>query len=93
MDSKNELVDFQNLKKDQFIQKEEPIEVDFIKKEKIEEEEYFSVPVESFEVDKDSVKKEEFENDEIKNSSSSNVWKKFNLFITTSKLHEFKNQV
>ena len=75
MDSKNELVEFETPKKDQLIPKIEPIEVDFIKKEKIEEEEYFSVPVESFEVDKDSVKKEEFDIDEI-DSSSSNVWKK-----------------
>ena len=73
MASKNELVEYQNFKKDLLTPKIEPIEVDFIKKEKIEEEEYFSVPVESFEVDKDSVKKEEFENDEIKNFSSSNV--------------------
>ena len=76
MDSKNEFVEFQNLKKDQFIQKIEPIEVDSIKKEKFEEEEEcFSVAgiVEYFEVDKNLVKKEVFDNDEIKNCSSSNV--------------------
>ena len=72
MASKNELVEYQNLKKDKLIPKIEPIEVDFIKKEIIEEEECFLVPVESFEVDKDSVKREEFDIEEI-NSSSSNV--------------------
>ena len=75
MASKNELAEYQNFKKDQLIPKIEPIEVDFIKKEEIEEEECFSIPgiVESFEVDKNSVKIELFDNDEVKNCSTSNV--------------------
>ena len=95
MDSKNELVGLKNLKKDQFTPKIGPIEVDFIKNEKIDEEECFSFTgiVESFEVDKNSVKKELFDNDEIKNFSLPNVRKKFNLLIKTSQLHEFNNQV
>ena len=64
MDFKNELLD-----DDPF-----PIDVDFIKKEEIEEE-YFVVPgiVDSLEINKDSVKEEVFENEQIENSSSSNV--------------------
>ena len=67
MDSKNEL-----WKEDQFLPKIEPINAEFIKKEKNEDEEYFVVSgiVESFKVDKSSVKKEVFDNE---NCSSSNV--------------------
>ena len=71
MDSKNKLLDnYSFSKEDQLIPKMEPINEDFIKKERIEEEKCFVVAgiVESLKVDKDSVKKEE-----IDNCSSSNV--------------------
>ena len=71
MDSKNEMLDnYLFSKEDQLIPKMEPINDDFIKKERIEEEKCFVVAgiVESLKVDKDSVKKEE-----IDNCSSSNV--------------------
>ena len=77
MDSKNELLDTTPLpKEDQLIPKVEPIDVDFIKKEKNDdEEECFVVPgiVESLKNDEDSVKVEVIENEEIENCSSSNV--------------------
>ena len=65
MDFKNELLD-DNLF---------PIDVDFIKKEEIEEEESFSVAgiVESIKSDKISVKEELYENEEVENYSSTNV--------------------
>ena len=65
MDFKNELLD-----DDPF-----PIDVDFIKKEEIEEEESFSVAgiVESIKSDKISVKEELYENEEVENCSSTNV--------------------
>ena len=65
MDSKNELLD-----DDPF-----PIDVDFIKKEEIEEEESFSVAgiVESIKSDKISVKEELCENEEVESFSSTNV--------------------
>ena len=71
MDSKNEMLDnYLFSKGDQLIPKMEPINENFIKKEKIEEEKCFVVAgiVESLKVDKDSVKEEEIDND-----SSSNV--------------------
>ena len=63
MGSKNELLD--DLQ-DELIPKTEPIDVDSIKKEEIEEE-FFVAPgiLESLEVDKDSVKKETFVNEGI----------------------------
>ena len=69
MDSKNESVDFQNPEKDLLIPKVEPIEVDFIKEEKIEEEESCVDPgiIALHEVGKDSVKKEVLDNDESSN--------------------------
>ena len=74
MDS-NELLD--NCSQDQLIPKIEPINVDLIKKEKIEEEEEgcFAIPgiIDSLNFDKDLVKKEVIENNEIDSSSSSNV--------------------
>ena len=65
MDFKNELLD-----DDPF-----PIDVDFIKKEEIEEEESFSVAgiVESIKSDKILVKEELYENEEVENCSSTNV--------------------
>ena len=71
MDSKNEMLDnYLFSKEDQLIPKMEPINENFIKKEKIEEEKCFVVAgiVESLKVDKDSVKEEE-----IDKCSSSNV--------------------
>ena len=71
MDSKNEMLDnYLFSKEDQLIPKMEPINEDFIKKERIEEEKCFVVAgiVESLKVDKDSVKEEE-----IDKCSSSNV--------------------
>ena len=63
------------LPKDQQIYKTQPINVDFIKKEKIEDEECFVVQgiVESMEVDQDSVKEEVFKGEEISRCSTSNV--------------------
>ena len=57
----------------------EPINVDFIKKEKIEEEEEeeecFAIPgiIESIKVDVDPIKEEKFEDEDIASCSSSNV--------------------
>ena len=65
MDSKNELLD-----DDPF-----PIDVDFIKKEEVEEEECFVVAglVESIKSEKISVKEELCENEKVENYSSTNV--------------------
>ena len=75
MDFRNELADYQDPNDDEFIKKIEPIEVDFIKEEKIEEEESCVDPgiIALHEVGKDSVKKEAMENHETNNCSSSNV--------------------
>ena len=76
MDYRNELLEnYSFSKEDQLIPKIEPIDVNLIKKEKIEEEEFFVVPgiVESSKVDINSVKKEVFGKDKIDNCSSSNV--------------------
>ena len=73
MDSRN---DYLFPKENLLISKVEPIDIDFIKKEKIEEgEECFVVQgiVEPLEIDKVSVKKELCENEEIENYSSANV--------------------
>ena len=69
MDSKTELLDnYSFLKEDQLIPKTEPIDVDFIKKEEIDDECYVEPGVTvSLKVDKVSVK------EEIGNFSSSNV--------------------
>ena len=75
MNSKNE---------DQLIPKVEPINVNFIKKEKNEiEEELFVFPglVKSLEINKVSVKKELYENEEIENYSSTKVWNNFIIFF------------
>ena len=71
MGSKNELLD--DLQ-DELVPKKEPIDVESIKKEEIEEE-YFVVPgiLETFEVDKNSGKEELFVNEEDKPCSSSYV--------------------
>ena len=68
-------------KEEKLIVKTEPTDIDFIKKEEIEEE-YFVVPgiVDSLEINKASVKEEVFQNEQIDNSSSSNVWKDLFLF-------------
>ena len=76
MDSKNNLLDnCSSPKEEQLIPKVEPIDVDYIKKEKNEDEGLFVVPgiIEAIKVDKDSIKEEVFENEEIENHSSSNV--------------------
>ena len=73
MDSEKELSDKDfYLKEDQLTLKTEPI--DFIKEKELEEE-YFVVPgiVESLEINKGSVKEEVFQNEQIVNSSSTNV--------------------
>ena len=77
MDSKTELLDnYSFLKEDQLIPKTEPIDVDFIKKEEIDDECYVEPGVTvSLKVDKVSVKEEISGIEEIGNSSSLNVWK------------------
>ena len=67
MDFKNELFHKEN----QFTPKIEPIDVDFIKKERIDEEGCFAIPgiVHTLKVSKE----ESFEN-KVKNCSTPNVW-------------------
>ena len=75
MSSEKEFIEnYLSHEKEKLIVKTEPTDIDFIKKEEIEEE-YFVVPgiVDSLEINKDSVKEEVFENEQIENSSSSNV--------------------
>ena len=76
MDSINELNNNTFPKEDEIIPKIKPVDNDFIKKEEIEEE-YFVVSgiVDSLEINKASVKEEVFQNEQIDNSSSSNVRK------------------
>ena len=66
-------------KEDLLILKTETIDADFLNKE-----EYFVLPgiVESLEINEGSVNEEVFENEEINNSSSSNVCNNFFLFET-----------
>ena len=75
MDSKTELLDnYSFLKEDQLIPKTEPIDVDFIKKEEIDDECYVEPGVTvSLKVDKVSVKEEINRIEGIGNSSSLNV--------------------
>ena len=75
MSSEKEFIEnYLSHEKEKLIVKTEPTDIDFIKKEEIEEE-YFVVPgiVDSLEINKASVKKEVFQNEQIDNSSSSNV--------------------
>ena len=82
MDPEDELLDNYSFhREDQLIPKTEPIDLDFIKKEEIEEECYVEPGVTvSLKVDKVSVKEELCQNEEIGNSSSSNVRNCFILF-------------
>ena len=75
MDSMNELLNDSSFpKEDQLIPKTEPIDVDSIKQAEIADECYVEPRVSgSLKVDKVSVKEKLFENEEIDNSSSSNV--------------------
>ena len=75
MDSMNELLNDSSFpKEDQLIPKTEPIDVDSIKQKEIADECYVEPRVSgSLKVDKVSVKEKLFENEEIDNSSSSNV--------------------
>ena len=76
MNSENESLDKNfSSKEDQLILKTEPIDVDFIKKEEIEEEKCFVVSgiVETLKDEKKSIKEEISEDDEVENCSSSNV--------------------
>ena len=87
MDSKNDRLP----NDDPLLAKYEPIDVDFIKEEKVEDEEYFIVPgiVESasLEVDEHSVKEEVFVKGEIGHCSSPNVWIRVNSLNSGSALN------